>query len=222
MKSPVWKNLLSYVTEWHIESAPSDINPHLYVSLKNGRYQLSTANAVYSYGDLYANFAKSFATLQPKLKNNMNVLILGFGLGSIPYMLEKKMGFNMYYTGIEIDENVIYLADKYVLDELKSPVQLICTDAGAFVAQTEELFDLICMDVFLDDVVPYQFRQIDFLEQLKERLNLGGLLLFNRLALLPHDREKAQWFFDEKFKQVFPKGEKLDVGGNWMMIGEGR
>ncbi|MEL6944963.1 MAG: hypothetical protein AAFO82_20090, partial [Bacteroidota bacterium] len=50
---PRWKRWWSYLSEIHIESAPNEINPHLYVSLRNGRYQLSTANAIYSYEDLY-------------------------------------------------------------------------------------------------------------------------------------------------------------------------
>ena len=56
MKQPLWKRLLSHLFEIHIESTSSEYNPHLYVSLRKGRYQLSTANAIYSFEDLYYNF----------------------------------------------------------------------------------------------------------------------------------------------------------------------
>ena len=218
MKPTFFKKYLSYITELHLESAPSDINPHLYVSLKNGRYQLCTANAVYSYADLYDNFSKTFEQLRGELKDNMNVLILGFGLGSIPYMLEHLFGRRMYYTAVEIDENIIYLADKYVLDELSSPIQLICADAFAFVMQCQEQFDLICMDVFLDDLVPPRFTSRHFLAQLKEIIAPEGRLLFNRLALSNEDLERTGRFFEQEFKTVFPEGSYLDVGGNWMLM----
>lgn len=218
MKPPFFKKILSYLTELHLESAPSDINPHLYVSLNKGRYQLSTANAVYSYGDLYDNFSKTFDQLKPQLTDKMNILILGFGLGSIPYMLEKTYGKRMYYTAVEIDENVIYLADKYVLDELDSPIQLICADAFAFVMQCQEQFDLICMDVFLDDIVPPKFTSKNFLEALQNLLEPDGRLLFNRLALTPADLERTGRFFEKEFKPVFSGGTYLDVGGNWMLM----
>lgn len=221
MQPPLLKKLLSYVTEIHLESAPSDINPHLYVSLNKGRYQLSTANAVYSYGDLYDNFSKTFGQLAPQLTDKMNVLILGFGLGSIPYMLENTFGKRMYYTAVEIDENVIYLADKYVLDELEAPIQLICADAFAFVMQCQEQFDLICMDVFLDDVVPPKFTGKQFLEALKDLLEPDGRLLFNRLALSNEDLERTGRFFEQEFKPVFENGTYLDVGGNWMLMNRG-
>ena len=49
MKQPLWKRLVSYLFEIHVESTSSEFNPHLYVSLYKGRYQLSTANAIYSF-----------------------------------------------------------------------------------------------------------------------------------------------------------------------------
>ncbi|MBL0101907.1 MAG: hypothetical protein IPP49_19210 [Saprospiraceae bacterium] len=51
---------LSYFTEIHIESVTSDYNEELEVLLNNGRYQLCTPNAVYSYADKYSNFGDSF------------------------------------------------------------------------------------------------------------------------------------------------------------------
>jgi len=161
---PRWKYYLSYLTELHIESAPSEHNPHLYVSLRKGRYQLATANAIYSYGDLYDNFSDAFQTIN--LEGIENALLLGFGLGSIPYMLEKKFHKEYYYTGVEIDENVLYLANKYVLPELHSPISLLPTDAATYVSYCQEQFDLICMDVFLDDTIPAIFETKTFLQQL--------------------------------------------------------
>ncbi|MEL7021873.1 MAG: hypothetical protein AAGK47_09700, partial [Bacteroidota bacterium] len=103
MNVPTWKKWLSYLTEIHIESAPSEINPHLYVSLRRGRYQLCTANAIYSYEDLYSNFYKAFEQVNLHKIKGDRVLILGYGMGSIPYILEKKMNYDFNYTAIEID-----------------------------------------------------------------------------------------------------------------------
>jgi hypothetical protein len=43
-----------------------------------------------------------FIHLSPEIKDKKEVLLLGLGLGSIPYLLEKKMGVDAYYTAIEI------------------------------------------------------------------------------------------------------------------------
>lgn len=220
MHIPAWKRYLSYLVEIHLESASSTYNPHLYVSMRMGRFQLSTAHAVYSFADLYVNFAKAFAQCKLEELPGKDALVLGLGLGSIPYILEKKMGLDFHLTAVEIDEVIIDLAYRYTLSELKSPIDLICTDAEIFVASTYQKFDLICMDVFLDDQIPGPFQQVEFLEQLRDLLNPGGLLLFNVLALRRMDLKKAGKFFSEVFKQVFPQATFVEVESNWVLVNE--
>lgn len=221
MKPPRWKRWLSYLFEMHIESTSSEYNPHLYVSLNQGRYQLCTANAIYSYEDHYDNFRKTFVRLEMERLPGKEVLILGFGLGSIPLMLEKVFDMELYYTAVEIDEAVIELASKYALPDLFSPIEMICADAMIYVAQRPARFDLICMDVFLDDLVPKAFEQEDFLAGLKAMLNPGGLLLYNRLAATDKDKQDSRHFYENHFLSVFPQAAYLDVGGNYMLINDG-
>jgi predicted membrane-bound spermidine synthase len=216
---PAWKYRLSHFMELHIESAPSEINPHLYVSLKKGRLQLSAAKAVYSFEDLYTNFGIAFERIQLK-DTSQQVLILGFGLGSIPIILEQKLGKRYTYTAVEIDENVLYLANKYALPHLQSPIQLICSDALAFVQQCEEEFDMICMDVFLDDFIPEYFQSSDFLQMLSALLAPKGILLYNMLTYLPQDVLATKAFFQNTFLEIFPNGNYIDAKGNWVLLND--
>ncbi|MCB9285245.1 MAG: hypothetical protein H6563_14330 [Lewinellaceae bacterium] len=218
MEIPPWKKWLSYIVEWHVESAPSPINPHLYVSLSRGRYQLSTARAIYSYGDLYDNFRRSFRQLDLDNLPVQNVLLLGLGLGSVPFMLERVFHKNYHYTAVEIDESVVYLANKYVLDTLQSPVEIVCSDALAFVQQCSETFDLIAMDIFLEDVIPGEFESVEYLERLASLLSPRGVLLYNRLSRTNEDLQRTRLFFRQVFREVFPASTYLDVTGNWILV----
>lgn len=220
MKSnePHWKNWLSYIFEWHIESRSSEYNPHLYVSLKQGRYQLSTANAVYSFSDLYTNFGDTFKMLDWKSSPVQKVLVLGLGLGSIPLLLEEHLGQDFHCTAIEIDEAVVGLASKYGLPGLSAPIEVICANAQAYMTQSQEHFDLICMDIFLDDSVPTYFEGETFLENLRDRLSPNGILLYNRLAATKRDIKATHTFFQDNFLKVFPEGEYLPLVGNWMLV----
>lgn len=220
MNVPTWKKWLSYLTEIHIESAPSEINPHLYVSLRRGRYQLCTANAIYSYEDLYSNFYKAFEQVNLHKIKGDRVLILGYGMGSIPYILEKKMNYDFHYTAIEIDESVLYLAQKYNIPQLNSAIDFIQADAYKFVQQCEEKFDLICMDVFLDDRIPSKFYKNSFLRRLQQLLTKNGLLLYNCLAFTQQDIDKTEKFYYEHFVSNFPQGKYLDVDGNWILLND--
>ncbi len=215
---PIWKRYLSYITEMHIESAPSDINPHLYVSMQKGKLQLSTQNAIYSYGENYHNFAKTFAQLDLSSIQNGEVLILGFGLGSIPLILEKSYGLQAQYTGIELDENVLYLFDKYVGDSIKSPIQLICADAEIYAATCQQKYKLICSDIFLDNEIPDSFYEASYLENIARIVEKDGLVVLNTLALTEANQQQATQYFDQVFKKVFPKAIKLEVHHNYMLL----
>jgi len=212
---PLWKKLLSYIQEVHIESTSSVFNPQLYVSIKNGRTMLSTDNAIYSYEDKYDNFGHALGKVN--LRNNDRCLILGFGLGSIPYIVEKVYKKNLRYTGVELDEEVIYLASKYGINKLKSPIEIIQADAYQFVFNCTEKFDLIAMDVFESDYIPDKFETFEFLETLKRLLTNKGILLYNRLAHYQKDIEHSEYFFDNVFKKAFPLGDKLKIKGNLML-----
>lgn len=222
MDVPVWKKWLSHLWELHIESAFSEYSEDLYVVLKRGRFQLCTSNAIYSFEDLYVNFSRAFDKLSIDRSAEHNVLILGIGMGSIPIVMENKGFSNSYFTGIEIDATIIDLLTRYGLPKIKSPIEVFEADAVSYVAITHEKYDIIAIDLFIDDVIPDDARTIDFLENVQSRLNEGGLLMMNHLSLSPKDQEKGQKFFDTCFKTVFPEAAIIDVDGNWMLVNDGR
>jgi spermidine synthase len=198
----------------------SDHNEELYVVLNDGRFQLCTPNAIYSFADKYDNFRESFQRLRLDDSGISKVLLLGFGLGSIPYMLEKTFGKKYTYTGVEIDDAVIYLASKYVLDELRSDIELVRADAYAYIMQTSVRYDMICIDIFVDDKIPDIFLTQDFLTAVQESLSSSGILLFNHLAHNDNDIKAAKNYFKTIFLKNFPQGNALNVSKNIIMLND--
>ena len=201
-----------------VESTSSDYNDVLDLYISKGRYQLCSENAIYSFDDLYDNYYRSFQQLHLDELKIQEVLILGLGLGSIISMVEQKFGKKWRYTTVEIDPEVVRMAQKYVLSNLSSPVQIYNTDALLFVDQIDRTFDLICLDIFVDDIIPKKFQTVKFLTRVKEALGEDGLLLYNRLARTKKDKKVTKEFFDGPFKTVFPEATYLDVKGNWMLM----
>jgi spermidine synthase len=197
-----------------LETAASEQNPELTVMLDRGRLQLLSGNAIYSWDDLYHNFTIAFGTLDIEERGFQDVLVLGLGLGSVPYILEKIYEQSYEYTAVAA------LAGKYTLSLLNSPVNIVTADAGIFLEVTEEKFDMIVVDIFEDDHTPDQFETIDFLEICAEHLKPKGIILYNRLYNSPRNVIATQRFFDDKFKTVFPAAGKIDTGGNWILINE--
>ncbi len=216
---PLWRYFLSYFFEQRIEQTGSAHNPRLLVSLRNGQLQLSADQAIYSYGDLYVNFRYAFSQLNfEQLPERADVLLLGFGLGSIPQMLETRYHKCYHYTAVEIDEVIIELASEYILPDLKASIQLIRADARDFIGHCKDRYHLICMDIFQDAKIPADFETPAFLQALHQLLHPRGILLFNRLADTPSHRKNSQAFFDKTFRSVFPEAVSLDSGGNLILV----
>ncbi len=216
MKQPLWKRIYSYVDDVLIEQVEGQHNQELHVLLSQGRYQLCTANAIYSFADKYDNFKLSFDNLEWEKYEIESVLILGLGLASIPFMLE-KMGKQFRYTAVEIDEMVVHLANKYVLENIASPTEVIIGDAYQFLLTNERTFDLVVMDVFVDDIVPQKFRSTRYMEALANALEPGGLAMYNLLNQTEADKKDAEEFY-EIFKGILEGASFKNVRGNKMLF----
>lgn len=213
-----WQRLQSYFMEVPIETLHSDYNPTLQVSLVRNRFQLSTENSIYSFDDLYVNFYRAFRALQLP-KEGSDVLILGLGLASIPYMLEHHFERHYNYWAVEIDEAVVELASKYTLPRLNSHIEIFCTDAEYFVQTCDRKFDLVIVDLFLDDVIPTFLDDHEGNAHVKSLIGTHGLVMYNRLFRSEHDQERTKKYYEEIFKSSFDQASQLDVGGNWILLG---
>lgn len=212
--------IFSYIYELNVEQSSSEYNPLLLVTLKNGRYRLLTENAIYSYEDLYDNFRTSFNAINLGKRDIKEVLVLGLGLGSIPFMIEKIFKKHAFITAVELDEEVIRLASKYTLKKLLNPFDIINADASVFIQITEEQYDLICVDVFNDDKIPSSFYEESTLENLKNILSDNGILLYNVLATTEYDIEQSELFFNKHFKSVFSNGGLIRTKHNYILVND--
>lgn len=218
MKQAWWKRFLSYFLSFSIEKLESAYSDVLEVRYSQGRYLLCTENAIYSYEDLYINFRESFHQINWDKYQIEKVLLLGLGLASIPQILEKQFQKNFQYTAVEIDPQVIKLAEKYSLASLHSPIDLVCADAFEYVMQTQDQYDLIIVDIFIDTEVPTKFETQDFVTQLKNRLNKQGLLMYNRMTLTEAASAKTDQFYANVFNQEFEEASFLQIRGNKMLL----
>lgn len=209
---------LSFFCDRIIEQTGSPLNPELKVFLSNGRYKLVTGHAVYSYDDRYTNFLDAFRELKKELTRVNTCLVLGLGLGSIPLMLERKIGIKVNCTAVELDPEIIRLYKKYTAPRLKNEVRLIAGDAREFLENKRERFDLICMDVFEDAKVPQEFSSMEFCNSLREHLNEGGILIYNRLEENEQDHRDNNHFFEHNFRPVFPDSRVLKLEANRMYL----
>ena len=172
--------ILSYLYPKNICTTSSELNSLLEVVYQDGRYQLNSVTTNYSYGGLYELFKLIFRDVKIDWVKVNEVLILGFGTGcTVP--LIRSYSTDCHIVGVEIDEKVIELGKTYFDTEKLTNTVVVCDSAVNFIASTNQKFDLVIIDVYVDNVVPKEVETITFLQNLKMTLNQDGMVIFNKL-----------------------------------------
>ena len=207
-----FKKIFSYIFDFPVEKRQSRFSGEVIVSFHQGQYKLSTPNAIYSFGKNYTSFDIAFKSLDLQSTKIENVLVLGFGLGSVVDLLEDYPVIKKI-TAIDADVVIIELAQKYLQSKLKNKVTYYCEDAEKYIITASQKFDLVLFDVFIDDVTPLQFMQPIFLSKLKDVINTNGILLFSKIDD-SHKSKIENSLFEKSFTSVFPDAFSIDANGN--------
>jgi len=107
-----------------------------------------------------------------------NVLILGFGTGTIARLLTNYC-FSVKIVGVDFDSDVLDIYKNYfgVLDN----VELHCLDVEKFLSLDSRKFDCIIVDLYCGLSFDKYFNSIGFYNLLKERLFFDGVVFQNFL-----------------------------------------
>lgn len=196
------KHIYSYLLPVTVERRNGTVTPYLEVLLVDGKYVLDTSSVNYSYGGLHKVVQRAFTYFNIKKLEFENVLVLGFGAGSVASILTEEYGMRCKITGIEKDEVVIDLAKRYFnIDRFKN-LELIHESAYTYVQRTDNKFDLIIMDVFVDETVPKMFHEETFLKHLDRLLSNNGVLFYNFMT--SHGNKKSEFEkLSSRFETIF-------------------
>ncbi|GAB4482799.1 MAG: hypothetical protein OHK006_02000 [Thermodesulfovibrionales bacterium] len=130
-----------------------------------------------------------------------DALFLGLGVGSMPRY------FNRYYPSamvdvVEIDPDVPPLAKKYFFFHETPRMRLSVEDGRIFVKRARRQYDLIFLDAYQNDSIPFHLTTAEFLREVKAKLKPGGVVVANILA------RDINRFFDAMvvtYRKVFPQ-----------------
>ena len=208
------KNLLrKYASRQVMEQTGSAVNNMLEVVKIGDKFLLNSANANYSYGGLHRVFQKVFKKINIQARQLQDVLILGFGTGSVASILREELEIDCKITAVEKDPEVIRLGEKYFDTGRFTEMDLIEADAAEYVAGENNTFDLLIVDVYVDFEVPESCEQQGFIDKLERCINPGGILVFNKLIYNHQARLEAEEL-RKKFKSLPGKTRLIKVREN--------
>lgn len=220
MNSSVEK-LISHVILILVEKEKGQINPYLKVRIEGGKYVLNSQFVNYSFGGLHSVFSKVFNKYDFSSRKVENVLVLGFGAGSVASLLRKEGQLTCPITGVEGDKVVIKLTKKYFDPEQYSPLELIHGDAFEYIMNTKNRYDIIIVDIFIEDNVPERFMKSDFIQKLNDVLSNDGILFYNKMVNTSNQKKEVEKLYslcteilgDVRVEKIHAKGKD-----NWMFV----
>lgn len=206
------RKLFSYFVPVNIYKTNSAVSKSLEITWNNGELVLDSQNTNYSYGSLQRILRKGLKYIGfERIRNFNSVLVLGVAGGSVIKTLVDEIKFTGSITGVEIDENIIKMANHYFqLDQITN-LQIIHDDAFEFVLKTKVQYDLIIIDIFQDTNMPNFLFEDFFINRINSLLNTNGFILFNTMVINKKDEER-NLLYKSKFGgnyslRLYPKVE---------------
>ena len=135
------------------------------------------------------------------------VLVLGMGSGTYAHQCAAYLP-SLQVTGVEIDAKITDLAHRYFDMSADTPVYTY--DGRAFLAATEEQYDVILVDAYQDITIPFQMSSEEFFTLVRQHLRPGGVLAVNMNMRQDAEGGINDWLADT-IAAVFPWVATVDV-----------
>jgi len=149
----------------------------LEITYVNGKKMLDSQNANYSYGSLQKVLNKGLASIDMSLVDS--TLILGLGGGSVVNSLRDKFNYHGAIQAVELDQKVIDIANVEFGHTVGDGLDIVHADAFDFLVDCDDKYDLIVVDIFIDNEVPAPFYDDEFCKNTVRCLGPTGCIIFN-------------------------------------------
>ncbi|RTY80115.1 methyltransferase domain-containing protein [Flavobacterium sp. LS1P28] len=198
------KKIFSYVIPLTIYQTKSALSKSIEVTWANGELVMDSQNTNYSYGSLQRILRLGLKNIgYKKIVTMEHILVLGVAGGSVIKTLVEEIKYKGKITGVEIDPEIITIANAYFdLDKTKN-LTIVIEDAFAFVLKTPTKYDLIIIDIFQDTTMPNFLFEPFFTNRVCSLLKSHGFILFNTMLLDENQNQRNKKYVTEFYKNQF-------------------
>jgi spermidine synthase len=172
--------------------------------------------------DYNERFMEIIRGLKPK-----RVLLLGGGAFTLPRAINKEYP-NIHLDIVELDPELYKISKKYFGFKPKVNTFVHITDALDFLKTSKTIYDLILVDLFLNNIIPPTLRDKKFTKTIKKVLDSDGLVAMNVIATYYGQRSlylnNLVSAYSSSFKdvQLFPADnqQSLWISQNFIITGQ--
>ena len=132
------------------------------------------------------------------------MLLIGLGGGSIPKKLNKEFP-NMEIDAVELDPEVIKLAKDHFNVKEGRQLRLHAQDGRLFLTRTQNQYDIIMLDAYFTDAMPFHLATKQFFELAQKKLTPNGIVVANLISAVTGPSGKIARAFARTVRQVYPQ-----------------
>jgi spermidine synthase len=122
---------------------------------------------------------------------------------------------------VDIDPEVIRIAKEYFKTPEDARLRLVAKDGRRFIQESKEKYDLIFLDAYNSDTIPFHLTTREFYREVAARLAPGGVVVSNIIGSL---RGPQSSFFRALYRtlgEVFPTLYTIPTyDASWQIMGE--
>ncbi len=149
---------------------------------------------------LYPAYAHLGLIFRPQARR---VLVVGLGGGSIPKRYWRDYP-EMTVTVVELDPMVVRVAGEFFDVRHDPRLRIVVQDGRLFLRRSAQRYDLIILDAYFAESIPFHLTTKEFLLLVRSRLAPGGAVVSNIIGSLEGQRSKLFRAMYRTFGEVFP------------------
>lgn len=149
--------------------------------------------------DLVLSYTRAMMAALPLADHRRRILLIGLGGASMQKFLHALLPETVLET-VEIDPEVVRIARKFFGFEPDDSQIVHVGDGRAFIENSKKRYDIIFLDAYGPDSIPYSLATQEFLEVVRDRLAKGGVVCSNLLTGNPRF-----WDMVKTYAEVFPE-----------------
>ncbi len=141
-----------------------------------------------------------------------SVLFIGLGGGSAVKRMWRDFP-SLQLHAVELDPDVVRVARRYFRLPQDSRVTVSTEDGRRFLQTSNERFDMIVIDAYFSDSIPFHLATAQFFELVRSRLSPGGVVVSNVIGATAGQSSKLLRSMTKTYRAVFPTVALHPVGG---------
>jgi spermidine synthase len=130
------------------------------------------------------------------------VLFIGLGGGSAPKRFWRDFS-RLQLQVVELDPDVVDVAYRWFALPRDERLRVDAEDGRRWLARHDEQWDLIVIDAFYADSIPFHLATVEFLELARSRLAPGGTIVTNVIGALEGDTSRLLRSMTRTYRTVF-------------------